>query len=174
MARVAVAGPAAGVGPDARDRPLQLLGALLGTCVLLTLAWWWRRPALPPDLPRLPEPGTLGPDSPPPTASLAVYRAGPDEHAAVLGRLLAGLARTHPVLLAAPPSLDPGSVFGGPVFRARAPTPAAVRRDLRALRRAGHRDPVVLLVTDRADPELLDRFRAAMPEGVGLSVLAMA
>lgn len=129
-------------------------------------------PAGLPGLPaRVPEAGILGSGTPSLSDGVSVW-TGPD---ALVGPLLGTLARSRPVVVAAPADRSLPPTSGGPVFRAESLQPHAIDTAVRAvLANGGLSVCVVALPGTEINDALVTSLQRSLPEGVGAILFASA
>lgn len=169
--------PAGGVGL-AQTAELSPWAILLGLALIFFGgAWLWTLavkrgiPGVPRRLERLPSAGLFGPGSAPLSQGLQAWEVQPEHAAALLGPLLATLARDHRVLLAAPERSPIPPVPGGPVYRAVDARPAELGRLLARLADAPGLPVAVLMLGRGRDAADLRRSQVALPANTGGVVL---
>ncbi|MEC7947960.1 MAG: hypothetical protein VX265_10355 [Myxococcota bacterium] len=151
---------------------------LLGLALLFAGgAWLWTLavrqglPGVPRRLERLPSAGLFGAGSAPLSQGLQAWEVDPGHAAALLGPLLATLARDHRVLLAAPERSPIPPVTGGPVYRAVDARPGDLGQLVARLADAPGLPVVVLMLGRGRDAADLRQSQVSMPAHTGGIVL---
>lgn len=162
----------------AQTADLSPWAVLLGLALLFFGgAWLWTLsvkrgvPGVPRRLERLPSAGLFGAGSAPLSQGLQAWEVDPQHAEALLGPLLATLARDHRVLLAAPERSPIPPVPGGPVYRATGARPAELGRLVARLADAPGLPVVVLMLGRGRDAADLRKSQVSLPANTGGIVL---
>lgn len=152
---------------------LRTAGLLFGLLALVALVWWWRQSSSSasdgPGTPR-PEPPILGAGTPSLGDAVTVWSVSSDDAPALVGPLLATVARGRAVVVHAPGSFPIPPVHGGPVFAADDVDDLGDR--VEGLVHTGAL-AAGFVVLSPATVEGLADVEAARPEGAAMVVLAI-